>query len=172
MYFVDSMICVTLTVELNYTQVSVPQSMYIFKQAKIGSAVTPHQDSTFLHTSPKDSWTAWNNLFSELWKYCYSQILLVVIDNLNCLVYLIEIFCCQLGHSKLSLVSSSYFYGHGRLQVSGWRWKMQRKEGLSTLLIASKFERPWKLLVGLKLIWLENFLYTKVRLICVKPQQR
>ena len=27
-------------------------SMYIFKQAKFGSAVPPHQDSTFLHTSP------------------------------------------------------------------------------------------------------------------------
>ena len=32
-----------------------PQSMYIFKQAKIGSAVTPHQDSTFLHTAPKQT---------------------------------------------------------------------------------------------------------------------
>ena len=34
---------------------SVPQSMYIFKQAKIGSSVTPHQDSTFLHTAPKQT---------------------------------------------------------------------------------------------------------------------
>ena len=40
---------------LNYKTVSVPQSMYIFKQAKIGSSVTPHQDSTFLHTSPKQT---------------------------------------------------------------------------------------------------------------------
>lgn len=30
-------------------------SMYIFKQANVGSEVTPHQDSTFLHTSPKQT---------------------------------------------------------------------------------------------------------------------
>ena len=29
--------------------------MYIFKQANVGSEVTPHQDSTFLHTSPKQT---------------------------------------------------------------------------------------------------------------------
>jgi len=40
---------------LGIDQVSVPQSMYIFKQAKFGSAVPPHQDSTFLHTSPKQT---------------------------------------------------------------------------------------------------------------------
>lgn len=33
----------------------VPQSMYIFKQKKVGSAVTSHQDSTFLYTTPKQS---------------------------------------------------------------------------------------------------------------------
>lgn len=38
--------------KLGISQASVPQSMYIFKQAKFGSAVPPHQDSTFLHTSP------------------------------------------------------------------------------------------------------------------------
>nr|AAL56447.1 CG14688-like protein [Oikopleura dioica] len=37
---------------INLKKVCVPQSMYIFKQAKFGSAVPPHQDSTFLHTSP------------------------------------------------------------------------------------------------------------------------
>jgi len=40
---------------LGYDQVSIPQSMYIFKQANVGSEVTPHQDSTFLHTSPKQT---------------------------------------------------------------------------------------------------------------------
>ena len=30
-------------------------SMFIFKQANVGSEVTPHQDSTFLHTSPKQT---------------------------------------------------------------------------------------------------------------------
>ena len=46
---------------------SVPQSMYIFKQAKIGSAVTPHQDSTFLHTAPKQTVIGTNshNLFHK-----------------------------------------------------------------------------------------------------------
>ena len=41
--------------ELNYNKVSVPQSMVIFKQAKIGSAVQAHQDSTFSHTAPKQT---------------------------------------------------------------------------------------------------------------------
>jgi len=31
----------------------VPQSMYMFKQPRIGGEVTSHQDSTFLHTSPR-----------------------------------------------------------------------------------------------------------------------
>eukprot|EP00659_Diplonema_papillatum_P014671 gene14671-22445_t len=30
-----------------------PQSMYIFKQPLIGDAAVPHQDSTFLHTTPR-----------------------------------------------------------------------------------------------------------------------
>lgn len=30
-----------------------PQSMYIFKQPEIGGEVTSHQDSTFLHTTPR-----------------------------------------------------------------------------------------------------------------------
>jgi len=33
----------------------VPQSMYIFKQARIGGAVNSHQDSTFLYTKPRQS---------------------------------------------------------------------------------------------------------------------
>jgi len=32
-----------------------PQSMYIFKQAGIGGEVTSHQDSTFLHTTPRET---------------------------------------------------------------------------------------------------------------------
>lgn len=51
--------------QLNMQQVSVPQSMYIFKQAKFGSSVPPHQDSTFLHTSPTQTvigfWLALEN---------------------------------------------------------------------------------------------------------------
>lgn len=30
----------------------IPQGMYIFKQPRIGGVVTPHQDSTFLYTTP------------------------------------------------------------------------------------------------------------------------
>jgi phytanoyl-CoA hydroxylase len=33
----------------------VPQSMYIFKQPRIGGEVTSHQDSTFLYTTPRQS---------------------------------------------------------------------------------------------------------------------
>ena len=39
-------------------------SMYIFKQANVGSEVTPHQDSTFLHTSPKQ--TVLGKVFCEI----------------------------------------------------------------------------------------------------------
>ena len=41
--------------ELGWTNPVVPQSMYIFKQPKIGGEVTSHQDSTFLFTTPKQS---------------------------------------------------------------------------------------------------------------------
>lgn len=41
--------------ELGWTDPVVPQSMYIFKQAKIGGAVNSHQDSTFLYTEPKQT---------------------------------------------------------------------------------------------------------------------
>lgn len=32
-----------------------PQSMYIFKQPRLGGEVTSHQDSTFLHTTPRET---------------------------------------------------------------------------------------------------------------------
>ncbi|KAL7544278.1 hypothetical protein ACHAWF_007662 [Thalassiosira exigua] len=38
--------------ELGWVDPVVPQSMYIFKQARIGGEVTSHQDSTFLYTTP------------------------------------------------------------------------------------------------------------------------
>jgi phytanoyl-CoA hydroxylase len=41
--------------ELGWTDPVIPQSMYIFKQANIGGAVTSHQDSTFLYTEPKQT---------------------------------------------------------------------------------------------------------------------
>ena len=41
--------------ELGWTDPVVPQSMYIFKQAKIGGEVTSHQDSTFLYTTPRQT---------------------------------------------------------------------------------------------------------------------
>ncbi len=44
-----------LVTELGWIDPIVPQSMYIFKQAFVGSEVTSHQDSTFLYTTPKQS---------------------------------------------------------------------------------------------------------------------
>lgn len=44
-----------LVLSLGWKNPVVPQSMYIFKQRKIGAVVTSHQDSTFLFTSPKQS---------------------------------------------------------------------------------------------------------------------
>ena len=41
--------------ELGWVDPIVPQSMYIFKQAKIGGEVTSHQDSTFLYTTPRQT---------------------------------------------------------------------------------------------------------------------
>ena len=41
--------------DLGWKDPVVPQSMYIFKQAKIGGEVTAHQDSTFLYTTPRQS---------------------------------------------------------------------------------------------------------------------
>ena len=37
---------------LGYREPTPVQSMYIFKQPKIGGEVVPHQDSTFLYTDP------------------------------------------------------------------------------------------------------------------------
>uniref|UniRef100_A0A0C3TBY8 Phytanoyl-CoA dioxygenase n=1 Tax=Guillardia theta (strain CCMP2712) TaxID=905079 RepID=A0A0C3TBY8_GUITC len=41
-----------LVKSLGYKDPVLPQSMYIFKQAKIGGEVTSHQDSTYLFTEP------------------------------------------------------------------------------------------------------------------------
>lgn len=41
--------------ELGWQEPCVPQSMYIYKQAHIGGEVTSHQDSTFLHTTPRQT---------------------------------------------------------------------------------------------------------------------
>ncbi|KAL3765615.1 hypothetical protein ACHAW5_008272 [Stephanodiscus triporus] len=45
----------SLLLELGYVDPVVPQSMYIFKQARGGGEVTSHQDSTFLHTEPRQT---------------------------------------------------------------------------------------------------------------------
>jgi len=39
--------------ELGWRNPVLPQSMYMFKQPRIGGEVTSHQDSCFLHTSPR-----------------------------------------------------------------------------------------------------------------------
>ena len=44
---------VDLVGKLGYKDPVLPQSMYIFKQPRIGGVVTSHQDSTFLHTEPR-----------------------------------------------------------------------------------------------------------------------
>ena len=44
-----------LVLDLGWKDPVVPQSMYIFKQKRIGGPVTSHQDSTFLYTYPKQS---------------------------------------------------------------------------------------------------------------------
>ena len=38
--------------QLNYKRPSIPQSMYIFKNSKIGGKVVPHKDGSFLFTEP------------------------------------------------------------------------------------------------------------------------
>jgi len=42
-----------LVAELGWKDPVLPQSMYIFKQPSIGGEVTSHQDSSFLHTTPR-----------------------------------------------------------------------------------------------------------------------
>jgi phytanoyl-CoA hydroxylase len=44
-----------LVTNLGWQDPVVPQSMYIFKQPRIGGTVHSHQDSTFLYTTPKQS---------------------------------------------------------------------------------------------------------------------
>lgn len=44
-----------LLLDLGWNDPVVPQSMYIFKQAKTGGAVNSHQDSTFLFTTPRQT---------------------------------------------------------------------------------------------------------------------
>jgi phytanoyl-CoA hydroxylase len=44
-----------LVTDLGWQDPVVPQSMYIFKQPRIGGTVHSHQDSTFLYTTPKQS---------------------------------------------------------------------------------------------------------------------
>jgi len=44
-----------LVQELGWVSAVLPQSMYIFKQPNIGGEVTSHQDSSFLHTTPRES---------------------------------------------------------------------------------------------------------------------
>ena len=44
---------VSLVKSLGYTDPVLPQSMYIFKQPRIGGVVTSHQDSSFLLTEPR-----------------------------------------------------------------------------------------------------------------------
>ena len=44
-----------LVTMLGWTDPVVPQSMYIFKQPKIGGTVHSHQDSTFLYTTPRQT---------------------------------------------------------------------------------------------------------------------
>jgi phytanoyl-CoA hydroxylase len=45
----------TLVTDLGWQDPVVPQSMYIFKQAHTGGAVTSHQDSSFLFTTPRQT---------------------------------------------------------------------------------------------------------------------
>lgn len=44
-----------IVMELGWKDAVVPQSMYIFKQARVGGEVTSHQDSTFLYTTPRQT---------------------------------------------------------------------------------------------------------------------
>ena len=50
--------CRQICEDLGVTNPTVPQSMYILKEALVGAEVSPHQDSSFLFTEPKLSCTA------------------------------------------------------------------------------------------------------------------
>lgn len=45
--------------DLGFQKPMVPQSMYIFKQPKIGGAVSPHQDNSFICTEPMSTVGFW-----------------------------------------------------------------------------------------------------------------
>ena len=51
--------CRRIAEDIGVTNAVVPQSMYILKEARVGAEVSPHQDSTFLYTTPKLSCTAY-----------------------------------------------------------------------------------------------------------------
>eukprot|EP00056_Hartaetosiga_gracilis_P002079 m.50617 g.50617 ORF g.50617 m.50617 type:complete len:325 (+) comp10896_c0_seq1:13-987(+) len=48
--------------DIGFVQPVVPQSMFIFKQPGIGGEVVPHQDSSFLHTTPLSCTGFWTPL--------------------------------------------------------------------------------------------------------------
>lgn len=48
-----------VTKQLGFAKPTPVQSMYIFKQPRIGGEVVPHQDSTFLYTTPQTVMGAW-----------------------------------------------------------------------------------------------------------------
>lgn len=48
-----------ITRDIGFKDPAVAQSMYIFKQPGIGGEVTPHQDSSFLHTVPLNIMGLW-----------------------------------------------------------------------------------------------------------------
>jgi phytanoyl-CoA hydroxylase len=54
-YCMSDKIRTLVKTELGWKNPVVPQSMYIFKQARLGGAVNSHQDSTFLYTTPRQS---------------------------------------------------------------------------------------------------------------------
>jgi phytanoyl-CoA hydroxylase len=54
-YCLSKKICNLVTNDLGWQDPVVPQSMYIFKQARHGGVVTSHQDSTFLYTEPRQT---------------------------------------------------------------------------------------------------------------------
>jgi phytanoyl-CoA hydroxylase len=87
----------SLVAALGYKDPVLPQSMYIFKQPGIGGAVTSHQDSTFLHTEPRQTclglWLALDNADISngcLWvrpgSHRCCQVVVRVLRNSTCFV--------------------------------------------------------------------------------------
>jgi phytanoyl-CoA hydroxylase len=64
-----------------------PQSMYIFKAARVGGPVTPHQDATFLRTAPRQTvvglWLALDDATADNGRVC---------PRLVCLLYFLFFF--------------------------------------------------------------------------------